>query len=125
MCVCVCIYVHIHICVHIYIHTHTYTPMYMYTHIYCCGCLVTKSCPTLVTPWFIAHQAPLPMGFPREEYWSGLPFPSPGDLPSPGIEPASPELASGFFTTEPPGKPIYIHMYACASVNCLVVSDSL
>ena len=97
-----CIYVHIHICVHIYIHTHTYTPMYMYTHIYCCGCLVTKSCPTLVTPWFIAHQAPLPMGFPREEYWSGLPFPSPGDLPSPGIEPASPELASGFFTTESP-----------------------
>ena len=104
VCVCVyiythmCIYVHIHICVHIYIHTHTYTPMYMYTHIYCCGCLVTKSCPTLVTPWFIAHQAPLPMGFPRQEYWSGLPFPSPGDLPSPGIEPASPALTGGFST---------------------------
>ena len=43
-----------------------------------------------VTPWIIAHQAPLPMGFPRQEYVSGLPFPSPGDLPDPGIEPVSP-----------------------------------
>ena len=45
------------------------------------------------------------MGFPTHEYWSGLPFPSPGDLPDPGIEPESPALADGFFTTEPPGKP--------------------
>ena len=45
------------------------------------------------------------MGFPRQEYWSGLPFPSPGDLPHPGIEPESPALAGGFFTAEPPGKP--------------------
>ena len=45
------------------------------------------------------------MGFPRPEYWSGLPFPSPGDLFDPGIEPASPALADGFFTTESPGKP--------------------
>ena len=44
------------------------------------------------------------MGFPRQEYWSGFPFPSPGDLPNPGIKPASPALAGGFFTTEPPGK---------------------
>ena len=44
------------------------------------------------------------MGFPRQEYWSGLLFPSPGDLPDPGIEPATPVLAGGFFTTEPPGK---------------------
>ena len=53
-------------------------------------------------------QAPLPMGFSRQEYWSGLPFPSTEDLPDPGIEPMSPEspvLAGGFFTTEPPGKP--------------------
>ena len=46
-------------------------------------------------------QAPLSMGFPRQEYWSGLPFPSPGDLPNPGMEPASPALAGRFFTTEP------------------------
>ena len=45
------------------------------------------------------------MGFPRQEYWSGLPFPPPGDLPSPGIEPASPTLAGEFFITEPPGMP--------------------
>ena len=44
------------------------------------------------TPWTIAHQAPLPTGFPRQEYWSGLPFPSPGDLPDPGIKPMSPAL---------------------------------
>ena len=54
---------------------------------------------------YIAHQAPLSMGFSRQECWSGLPFPSPGDLPNPGIEPMSPVLACGFFTTEPPAKP--------------------
>ena len=59
-----------------------------------------------VTPWTIAHQAPLSMGFPRQEDCSGLPFPSPGHLPDPGIESASPALAGGFFTTEPPGKPL-------------------
>ena len=56
----------------------------------------------LVTPWTVAHQAPLSMGFSNQEYWSGLPFPSPGDLPDPGIKPASlssPALAGGFFTT--------------------------
>ena len=56
------------------------------------GDLVTKSCLTLVTPWTAACQAPLSMGFSRQEYWSGLPFPSPGDLPDPGIEPMSPSL---------------------------------
>ena len=49
--------------------------------------------------------APLSMGFPRQEYWNGLQFPSPGDLPDPGMESASPALAGGFFTTEPPEKP--------------------
>ena len=59
------------------------------------------------TPWTVACQAPLSMEFSRQEYWSGLPFPTPGDIPNPGIEPefpASPELAGGFFTTVPPGK---------------------
>ena len=58
-----------------------------------------------VTPWTVACQAPLSMGFPRQEYWSGLPFSPPGDLPDPGIKPASPALAGGFFTAQPPGKP--------------------
>ena len=56
----------------------------------------------------VACQAPLSMGFPRQEYWSRLPFPSPGDLPDPGIKPLSPALAGGFFITEPPGKPAKI-----------------
>ena len=53
----------------------------------CCCCLITKLCPTLATPWTVARPAPLSMRFPRQEYWNGLPFPSPGDLPDPGIEP--------------------------------------
>ena len=60
-------------------------------------------------PWTVIHQPPLPMGFSRQEYWRGLQFPPPTDLPDPRIEPvspASPALASGFFTTEPPGKPL-------------------
>ena len=57
------------------------------------------------TPRTVARQAPRSMGFFRQEYWCGLPFPPPGDLPSPGIKPASPVLAGRFFTTEPPGKP--------------------
>ena len=55
--------------------------------------------------WTVAHQAPLSMGFSRQEYWSGLPFPSPGDLPDPGIEPMSPALQADAKTSEPPGEP--------------------
>ena len=60
------------------------------------GGLVTQSCPTLVTPWAVAHQVPLSMAFPQQEYWHGLSFPSPGDLSKPRIEPTSPELQMGF-----------------------------
>ena len=51
------------------------------------------------TPWTVAHKAPLSMGFPRQEYWNGLPFPSPGELPDPRMEPTSSALAGRFFTT--------------------------
>ena len=61
------------------------------------------------TPWTIAHQAPLSLGFSRQEYCSGLPFPPPGDLPGLGIETASPSLAGRCFTTEPPGASTYIN----------------
>ena len=61
-------------------------------------------CLTLLRPHGVAHNAPLSMEFPRQEYWSGLPFPSPGDLPDPGIGPKPPALAGGCFTTEPSGK---------------------
>ena len=69
------------------------------------GGLVAKSCPTLSTPWTVACQAPLSMGFSRQEYWSGLPFPSPGYLPDPGIKPGSPALQADALPTEPSGKP--------------------
>ena len=64
---------------------------------------VAQSCLTL---WTIAHQAPLSMGFSRQEYWSGLLFPSPGDLPNLGTEPGSPALQADASSSEPPGKPI-------------------
>ena len=64
------------------------------------GGLVAKSCLTLVIPWTVACQASLSMGFPRQEYWNGLPFPFTGDLLDPGIKQASSALAGGFFTTE-------------------------
>ena len=60
---------------------------------------------SFLTLWTVAHQAPLPTGFSRQEYWSGFPFPSPGHLPDPGIKLVSPVLAGRFFTTESPGKP--------------------
>ena len=58
------------------------------------------------TPWTVACQAPLSMGFPRQEYWTGLPFLSPGDLPDPGMECGSPVLQADSLLTEPPGKPL-------------------
>ena len=64
------------------------------------GGLVAKSCLTLATPWTVACQAPLSMGFSRQEYWRGLPLPSPGDLPNPGIELGSPALKADSLPTE-------------------------
>ena len=81
---------------------------------YVCLCAQMISCVQLfATLWTVALQVPLSMGFSRQEYCSGFPFPSPGDLPDPGIEPttpAYPTLADGFFTTVPPGKPRVGHI---------------
>ena len=63
------------------------------------------------TQWTVALQTPLPMGFSRQEYWSGLPFPSSGDLPDPGIEPWYPALQADALTSEPPGKACLIHLF--------------
>ena len=68
-------------------------------------CLLLSRVLLFATLWTVAHQAPLSMGFSRQEYWNGLPFPSPGDLPDPGIEPRSPALQADALTSEPPGKP--------------------
>ena len=67
------------------------------------------------TPWTVAHQALLSLGFSRQEHWSGLPFPSPGDLPDPGIEPGSPALQADALPSEPPGK-----LYLLA--DCLIIA---
>ena len=64
---------------------------------------------SLGSPWTVACQAPLSIGFPRQEYWSGLPVPSPGDIPDPGIEPGSPALQADSLLSEPPRKPIAYH----------------
>ena len=73
-----------------------------------------------VTLWTVALQAPLSMGFSRQEYWSGLPFPSSGDLPDPGIGPESPALQVDFFTPEHQGSPrIYVSLYACLRAKSL------
>ena len=83
------------------------------------GGLVTKSCPTLATPWTEARQTPLSMGFSRQEYWSGLPFPSSGDLPDPGIEPQCPALQADSLLTELPEKSIYIYVYISESLSSI------
>ena len=70
----------------------------------------------LATPWTAAYQAPPSMGFSRQGYWSGVPFPSPGDLPDPEFEPGSPALAGRFFVIEPPGKPSF-RGYKCETVD--------
>ena len=67
------------------------------------GGLVAKLCPTLAIPWTVACQDPLSIEISRQEYWSELPFPSPGDLPDPGIEPGSPALLADSLLSEPPG----------------------
>ena len=70
-----------------------------------CTCVqLLRHVKILETQWTVAHQVPLSMGFPRQEYQCGLPFPSLGDLPNPGIKATPPALASRFFTTDPPGK---------------------
>ena len=61
---------------------------------------VAQSCPTLCDPWTVAHQAPPSVGFSRQEYWNGLPLPSPGDLPNPGIEPRSPTFQADALTSD-------------------------
>ena len=76
--------------------------------IYVVAVLVAKLGLTLEIPWTAAHQ-PMPMKFSRHQYWNGLSFPSPVDLPDPWIKPTSPALVGRFFTTEPPGKPMFIH----------------
>ena len=86
-------------------------------------CSVFSHAWLFVTPGTVAHQAPLSMGSSKQEYWSGLPFSSPGDLPDAGNKPVSPALAGGFFTSEPPEKSLSLSLflYMCVCV-CVCVS---
>ena len=83
---------HVHVCVHVCVSVCVHACAYSLSHTQLFG-----------TPWTVAHQAPGSMGFSREEYWSGLPFPSPGDLPG------SPALQVDSLPSEPPGKPLRHH----------------
>ena len=121
VCTCVHVYTCVHMCVlctHVCVHVHVCMCVHMCVRVCACVCMCVGaynfwscsfSCSVMsdsVTPWTVAHQGPLTTGFSRQEYWSGLPFPSPGDPPDPGMEPASPALAGGFFTTERQGSPV-------------------
>ena len=104
----ICIYISIYISVSVY-------KLVSISYIYTCMLIhIAKSCPTLYDPTDCSPPGSSAHGiFPRQEYWSGLPFPSPGDLPDPGIEPVSPDspaLAGKLFTTEPPGKPMIVYL---------------
>ena len=94
--------------------TYSWLSVYMvspYLHVVVSHSVVSNS---FVILWIVAHQTPLSIGFAKQEYWSGLPLSSPGDLPDPGIKPISPALAGRFFISEPPGKPLS----TCRSPRC-------
>ena len=91
----------------IFPYVHMSRHMYIFLTWTVCVCLATRSCPTLCNPWTVARQAPLFMGFSRQGYRSGLPFPSPGDFPDPAIGPGFPALQAGSLPSEPPGKPTW------------------
>ena len=87
------------------------------------ACSVTSFLSDSATLWTVAHQAPLSKGFPRQEHWSGLPFPSPGDLPNPGIEPTSPALQADSLSLSHQGGPLHRIMHTCEAAS--VISNSL
>ena len=86
--------------------------------LYVCGGLVTKSCLTLATPWTVARQAPLSMGFSRQEYWSGVPFRSPEDRPNPGTEPGLLNGRQILYRLNYEGSPHIVFVYALVNILC-------
>ena len=78
-----------------------------------------------VTLWTVAHQAPLSMGFSSQEYWSGLPFPSPGDLPNPGTEPESPALQADALSSEPPGNQSHLSLTFQKTTNSIKTNKGI
>ena len=88
-----------------------------------CVCYLLSRVRLFVTPWTVAHQAPLSMEFSRQEYWSGLPFLSPGDLPNPGIRPWSPVLQGDSLPSEPPGKPSSVLLMHFSLISAQLLMD--
>ena len=103
LCVCVCVCVCACVCICVYT-TSSKNRVIAILFLGTVCCLVAKSCVTLVTSWTVPNQDLLSMGLPRQEYWSGLSFPSPEHLPDSVITHASPALIGGFYSDEPPGK---------------------
>ena len=91
--------------------SHTYIWLNIYMYIYESESVSHSIVSDSVAPWTVAHHAPLSMAFSRQEYWNGMPCPSPGDLPDPGIEPWSPALQADSVPSEPPGEPIYLYIF--------------
>ena len=97
---------HRQLCAHAHAHSRVYgAPEYMHRHGPCVRAKLLSRVSLFATLWTVAHQAPLSTGFPRQQYWSGLPRPSPGDLTDSGIEPVPPALQADSLLSEPPGKP--------------------
>ena len=108
-----------HILAYIILYINYISVKYIYTYV---NAQLLSCVQLFVTPQTEAHQAALSMGFPKQEYWSGLPFPSPGDLPDPRIELASSALTGRLFTAEPLGKEIriYTNFKRMYILNCLI-----
>ena len=85
-----------------------------------CACSVVSDS---ATPWTVTHLVPLFMELSKQEQWSRLSFPTPGDLPDPGIQPASPALAGGFFITMPPGKSMSLYLYIIIYIRTVLTSE--
>jgi len=102
VCVCVCVCLCVSVCVLCYL---MLSPNFPDPKIKKVKVKLLSRVQLFATPWTIAYQASPSLGFSRQEYWSGLPFPSPGDLPNSGIKPGSPTLEADALTSEPPGKP--------------------
>ena len=101
----------------------------MFVSISCIQCMCELShlsqLQLFATLWTVAHQAPLSMEFSRQDYWSGLPFPSPGKLPNPGTEPRSPALQANSLPSEPPGKPQAIVLSVLVAQSCLTLCNPM
>ena len=99
--------------------------IFLSSTIHMCMCvLATQSCSTRCNPMDCTCQAPLSMEFSRQEYWSGLPFPSPGDLPNPGIKPRSPALQADTLRSKPKRKPIYVWLMIIVQFYQILIGES-